>query len=323
VLLFAFEAWIAPNATRTVNAFLMVPFQLATVAAVWLTRARWAPWLAGFVACWPLNAFSWEFKFDLVPAALLAVGLVLALRERWAWSGVLLGAGALVKWTPGLAFVALLAWLVARRGPAAAARHAVAFVATVALVYVPFVIWNAHDVLAAYTRQGKRAITPESLWFLPLRHLFGNAHVLKHISESAGAPHWGNVTAGAIQAAVVVAFVVLAARARTLPRAVAVAALTPVAFLITNRIFSPQFLIPMFAAWAIAAAFVVRSPREQLAAGALAAAASFANAFVYPFALPRYDVTWQLASLTLFVCAIALTAWLAVRSSEGARAATG
>jgi Glycosyltransferase family 87 len=323
VLLFALEAWIAPHATRTFNAFLMVPFQLVTVAAVWLTRTRYAPWLAALLAFWPLNAFSWEFKFDLVPAALLALGLVLALHERWGWSGIVLGVGALAKWTPGLAFVPLLAWLLVRRRGEAAARHAIAFAATVALVYVPFLVWNAHDVLAAYTRQGKRTITPESVWFLPLRHLFGDAHVRTHISESAGAPHWANVAAGVIQAALVVVLVALAARAPTLRRAVALAALAPAAFLISNRIFSPQFLVPLFAAWAIAAALVARSSREQLAAGALATAASFANAFVYPFALPRYDVTWQLASLVLFACAVALTAWLAVRSSEAARPAPG
>ena len=323
VLLFAFEAWIAPHATRTANAFLMVPFQLATLAAVWLTRARYAPWLVAVLAFWPLNAFSWEFKFDLVPAALLALGLVLALRERWGWSGVALGVGALVKWTPGLAFVALLAWLLVRRRSAPAKRHALAFVATVALVYVPFLIWSSHDVLAAYSRQGKRAITPESVWFLPLRHIFGDAHVRTHISEWAGAPHWANVGAGVIQAVLVLALVAAAARARSLPRAVALAALAPAAFLIANRIFSPQFLIPLFVSWAVAAALVARTPRQQLAAATLAAAASFANAFVYPFALPRYDVTWQLASLALFACAIAVTTWLAVRSFAAGSEAPG
>jgi len=228
-----------------------------------------------------------------------------------------------VKWTPGLAFVALLAWLLVRRRSAPAKRHALAFVATVALVYVPFLIWSSHDVVAAYTRQGKRAITPESVWFLPLRHIFGNAHVRTHISESAGAPHWANVAAGVIQAVLVLALVAAAARARSLPRAVALAALAPAAFLIANRIFSPQFLIPLFVSWAVAAALVARTPRQQLAAATLAAAASFANAFVYPFALPRYDVTWQLASLALFACAIAVTTWLAVRSFAAGSEAPG
>ena len=64
----------------------MIPFQLVTVAAVWAFRTRTTPWLAALVALWPLNAFFWEFRFDPVPAAFLAVGLLLATRERWGLS---------------------------------------------------------------------------------------------------------------------------------------------------------------------------------------------------------------------------------------------
>ena len=46
---------------------------------------------------WPLNAYAWEFKFDLVPAALLAVGLALAYRERFGLAGLVLGIGAAVS----------------------------------------------------------------------------------------------------------------------------------------------------------------------------------------------------------------------------------
>ncbi|MEP6978487.1 MAG: glycosyltransferase 87 family protein, partial [Thermoleophilia bacterium] len=176
VLLFALESWLSGGGTRTANAIAMIPFQLGSVYAIWATRARLAPWLAAVVALWPLNAYSWEFKFDLVPTALLAAGLVLALRGRWSLAGVALGAGALVKWTPGLAFVALLAWLLASRRFVDARRHALAFVATVAVVYAPFLLWDPGAVGAAYSRQGGRSITAESVWYLVL-HPFGLAHL--------------------------------------------------------------------------------------------------------------------------------------------------
>ena len=115
VLLFALDALLGGGPTRTSHAFLMIPFQLVTVAAVWALHTRWSRWLAALVALWPLDAFSWEFRFDLVPAALLALGLLFALRERWALSGALLGLGAAVKWTPALATAALVVWLVAGR----------------------------------------------------------------------------------------------------------------------------------------------------------------------------------------------------------------
>jgi hypothetical protein len=78
VLLFAFEAWLGGGATRTSHAFVMIPFQLVTVTAVWALRTRTTPWLAALVALWPMNAFFWEFRFDPVPAAFLALGLLFA-----------------------------------------------------------------------------------------------------------------------------------------------------------------------------------------------------------------------------------------------------
>ena len=319
VLLFALEAWLGGGATRTANALLMAPFQALTVAAVWLTRRQYAPWLAALIGLWPANAYYWQYKFDLAPAALLALGLVLALRERWALSGVALGAGTLLKWTPGLAGVALLAWLVASRRGREALAHGLAFVATIALVYVPALLLS-HDVLAAYSRQSGRTITPESAWYLLLRPL-GVAHVRTHISFSAGAPHWANVAGTVLQIALVTVVLLLTVRARSARSAIALAALAPATFLLANRIFSPQFVLVLFAAWGVAAALLVRARREQLAVGFVMAAAAVGNEFVYPFALPRYALTWPLCSALLFGAGAALTVWLAIRATRPAPAA--
>jgi hypothetical protein len=316
VLLFGLEAWAGGGVTRWANALAMVPFQLATVAAVWSLRTRYAPWLAAFVALWPLNAFSWEFKFDLVPAALLAVGAALAWRQRWGLSGAVLGAGALVKWTPGLAAVVLVAWLLASRRTRDALAHGAAFAAVVVLTYVPFLLWNADHVLAAYTRQSGRSITPESVWYLLLRP-FDLARVRTHLSFAAGAPEWADALAILVQAGLLVALVAAAVLARgRLDAAVALSALAPCVFLLTNRIFSPQFLVVLFAAWAVAAAVVARTRREQLAVGVTAALASACNAFVYPFALPHYAQTWVACSAVLFAASFALTGLLAWRAAH-------
>jgi len=314
VVLFAFEAWISGGATRVANAFVTIPFQVLLVGAVWALRTRTAPWLAAVVALLPLNPYFVEFKFDVVPAAALAVGLVLAQRGRWAWSGVVLGLGAVVKWTPGIAFVILLAWLVASRAPRSAARHAAAFALTVAVVYVPFLLWQPHDVLHAYTEQGGRDITPESLWYLPLRAL-GIAHFGTHISKAADVPGWANVFATVVQLLLVAAIVVLAVRRRgNLTAALALAALAPAVFLVTNRIFSPQFVLVLVGGWAVAAALVAPDRREQLLVGLAVGAVSVANAFVYPYALPHYDQTWPVASAVLFSLGLALTARLVART---------
>jgi Glycosyltransferase family 87 len=314
VLLFAAEAWLGGGGTRSANTLVMAPLGMLAAACVWLTRLPHAPWLAAVIGLWPANAFYWQYKFDLAPAAALALGLLLAYRGRWAWAGVALAVGTLVKWTPLLASIALVAWLARRARARAALVHAGVVLAVVVLAHLPFAVWD-NDVFAAYERQSGRAITPESIWYLPLR-LVGLAHVRTHISFAAGAPQWADVAAGVLQAAAVLALVLLAARAGSPAAAVALAALAPAAFLLTNRIFSPQFMLVLFASWAMAGALLARNRREQLAVGAFAAAAAAANAFVYPFALPRYDLTWPLASAIQFAAGVTLTAALAVRAAR-------
>ena len=98
---------------------------------------------------------------------------------------------------------------------------------------------------------------------------------------------------------------------------VAVAALAPVAFLLTNRIFSSQFLVVLLVAWAVAIALVSGSAREQLVLGAAAAAASLLNAFVYPFVLPGPSGIWEPTSALMFAVALSLTGWLLLASRRG------
>lgn len=313
VSLFAVEAWLGDSA-RTPNALLMIPFQLAAVAAVWSLRTRWSAWLAALVALWPLNAYFWEFKFDLAPAALLAVGLALAYRERFGLAGVALGVAAAVKWTPALAALALVVWLLGSRRMGDAVRHGAGFAAAFVLLTLPYLVWDADDVWAAYSIQGGRTITGESLPYLPL-HWLGQAELGESFTTDAVVPGWADPAATAVQLLVLGGVLALAWLARgRLAAGVALAALAPVAFLLTNRIFSSQFLVVLVVAWAVAIALLSGSAREQLLLGAAAAAASLLNAFVYPFVLPGPSGVWEPTSALMFAVALALTGWLLLAS---------
>jgi uncharacterized membrane protein len=301
---------------------LMVPFHVTTVWAIWSLRTRYSAWLAAVVAFWPMNTFFWEFRFDLAPTALLAVGLLLAYRERWAWSGFVLGLGTVVKWTPALSFVALAAWCVAGRQRRPAARLGGGFLAGVLLIYLPLLAWSPSELWAAYSTQGARSITGESLWYLPLR-LLGLVDEVPEFAFGAGAPDWADVLAAVVQALLVVGVVLVAALARDRSVAVATAAVAPALFLAVNRIFSPQFLVVMLAAWAIAAALLARNKREQLLLGLAMMAASLANAFVYPYVLWDRDVTWEACSSVLFLTAFALCGWACVRALRLSRPGFG
>jgi Glycosyltransferase family 87 len=323
VLLFALDAWLGDGATRTSHAFVMVPFQLVTVTAVWAFRTRVTPWLAALVALWPLNAFFWEFRFDLVPTALLAVGLLAAFRERWALSGAMLGIGAAVKWVPGVAFAVLAVWLLASGRRVALARHVGAFTAVFVFIHLPFVLWSPDAATYAYRYFSDQGMTGESVWYLLLAP-FGLATVdAKAFWLPADVPAWADPAAIAVQGLAMLLVVAVTVSARASLRAgVSLAALAPTVFLLTNRVFSPQYLVLMLAAWAIAGAVLLEDRRQQLALGGLAIAATTANAFVYPYTLFEHSL-WRAASVALFLTAAAATGWLVLRAVAEGRRPTG
>jgi uncharacterized membrane protein len=316
VLLFAFDALLGGGPTRTSHAFLMIPFQLVTVAAVWALRTRWSRWLAALVALWPLDAFSWEFRFDLVPAALLALGLLFALRERWALSGALLGLGAAVKWTPALATAALVVWLVAGRRWRPARAHVLAFGLVFVGLQLPFLVWDATHTLFSYRYFNGQGVTGESIWYLVLAPL-GHATVpLREFWLPATVPGWATSVTEVVQGCVLLAIGIAAWRARASARAgVAIAAMAPVLFLFGNRVFSPQYFVLIVPAWAIAGALVLRNRIEQLALGVAIMGATTANALVYPYTLFQHGL-WRPASAAMFLIGIATSIWILVRAVQ-------
>jgi hypothetical protein len=306
VLLFAFDALIGGGTTHVSHPFVMVPFELVLVVAIWCLRTRWSAWFATFVAVWPMNAFFWETKFDLVPSAFLVLGLGFAFRERWLLSGVALGLGAAMKWTPALSVAALAVWLIRSRGGRTAGAHVGGAVFAFLAVNVPFLVWSPHQVLAAYRLQGSRGITGESLPFIPLK-LLGLARSSDDFWSAAMVPNHANGVAIAVQGvAVLVSFIVVATRGRNLAAAVATAAMVPVVFLLFNRVFSPQFLVPLAAAWAVAGSLLARSRRDQLVLGILIGGATLANTLVYP----ARSSSWLLFSGTLFVLSLLATGFV-------------
>ena len=309
------------GSARTPNAFLMIPCNALLVSSLWSLRTETSSWLAAVAVLAPAEVWSWEFRFDLLPAALLAAGLALAWRDRWLLAAVVLGVGTWVKWTPALAAVGLVAWLVwSGRRRHLGATFAAVFLGTVVVLHAPFLLWSADEVLETLTGQGGRGITAESLPFLPLRAL-GLADVSGSgfVWEEAVRPDWADGAAVAVQGLVLVAALGLAATARSRRTALAVAALLPALFLLSNRIFSPQFSVVIAAGWLVAGALLCRTRRQQLVLGAATMTALAANMLVYPIEVER----WLAASAVFFAVALAITGALLWAASSRTRTGVG
>jgi hypothetical protein len=308
VLLFGIDALLGGRSVQPSHALLMIPFQLVVVFAIFQLRSRWSAWLAALFALWPAVLYFVHMRFDVVVVALLVLGLLFGRRERWIVAGALLGAGTAVKWSPALACVLLVVWLLFSHRPREALRHATAFLAAFLAITVPFLVWQTSDVLAAYSKQSTRGIIAESLPYLPLRALgLAEPGPSGQFQDAALVPAWADPAAVVVQILVVLAVVGLIAwRRASLDGAVAAAALVPVVFLLTNRVFSPQFALVALAGWAFAIALVAHSRNEQLVLGVAAMTATYANAMV----MPGFVGSWVGWSSLYFTISVALTGWL-------------
>lgn len=310
VMIFALDAWLGNGATDVSHAFVMIPFQLVAVGCVWELRTSWSPWFAAIVGLWPVQGFLIDNKYDAAPTAFLVLAIVLALRERWTWAGVALGVGAWLKWTPALTGIALAIWLLAADRRRDARALVVALAGSFALLNLPFFLWSPHNVLAAYTTQGSRGITAESVFYLPLR-LVGLAEPgPSGFWTAATVPSWANGVAIVIQALIVVGILACIPAQKSLSNAVTLAVIVPAAFLLTNRIYSPQFAILLLVTWAIAGSLLARNRYEQLVIGGLGLAATLVNGLIYP-ALIHPFAAWSAA---FYLLAFSATCWAFLRA---------
>ncbi len=267
--------------------------------------------LACFYALSPLLLPFWHGKYDSLPTALLALGLVAFAHRRTGWSGVALGIGGALKWTPWLA-APVLASGIARLRSLRSFTSLWAFAAggmiAVAATSIPFALIDWERFLAPYTLQGGRAITGESLWFLVFLVI-----APEHWSRLP-AP-WGAVETGrgfvgvavAVQGATLAGLMLNAVRpALSEWRLIALAALTPAVFLLLNRVFSPQYMLTITAAALIASAAVGDSPRVVRKLVLLLTIAQAANLLVWPNTVPW----WPLASAVMFIAAASAPGWI-------------
>ncbi len=189
----------------------------------------------------------------------------------------------------------LAAGLLGARDARGAVRLAAGAAAAFAAACLPFA--GRPDALAApYRFHAVRLLTGESLPYLPLRAL-GVVDRPERAWFEVAAPDWVPAATLAVTAALLAALAVAAARRPG--RAVALAAAAPAVFLLGNRIFSPQFLLPLALVWAVGMA----GGRAARRTGVLLAVAATANHAVWPTAAPR----WEVLQVVLFAAGVTAT----------------
>ena len=190
-------------------------------------------------------------RFDLVPATLVALALLLVASGRERAAALVAGAGIAVKLYPAL-LVPLLAVSAWRRGGRRELGIVVALAAApVVLVYLPFLVADPDGVAHSIGRQIDRPLQIESLGagvLLALHHAAGMS--LEWASGSGsqnlrgGAANAVAVLQGVLQvAAVLLVWVAFGRGPASAERIVRYAAASVVAFVALSKVLSPQFLV--------------------------------------------------------------------------------
>jgi uncharacterized membrane protein len=219
------------------NALMLMVCLIVTVVATALTVRR-RPWDAALVALAPGVILCSLINWDLLAVALTSVSMLLWSRGRPGWAGVLLGLGVAAKFYPLLLLgpLLLLCW---RAGRMRAFGVTVAGTAGAwALVNVPVYLLNPEGWAEFYTFSSTRGADWGSIWY-----------ALQVVGHPVPASSLNGVAVGLLMALCLgVAGLILFARRR--PRYAQVAFLVVAAFCLTNKVYSPQYvlwLIPLAA----------------------------------------------------------------------------
>ena len=222
-------------------------------------RAAW-PALALYALLVAVVAPLLPWRYDLFPALLTALALLCLVRQRPGWAGIWLGLGVAAKLYPAVLLLLFGAYYLAGKNRPALLRLALGSAGALAATLLPFVLIAPGPLLSFLRYHELRGLQLESLpaGVIVLAHVLGMTPA--RLEFNYGALHVASPLVGVVLRWLPVAFIVIFgavllsgwARFREEPAAngrvtnaslmaYSVAAL--LAFIITNKVFSPQYII--------------------------------------------------------------------------------
>lgn len=219
------------------NALLLGLCLIALVLATAVTVRR-RPWDAALVALAPALILTATINWDLLAVALTAIGLALWSRKHPVAAGVFIGLAAAAKFYPFLLLGPLLILCFRAKRMVAFWQFTAGVAAAWLVVNVPFMVINFYGWYHFYEFSSTRGEDFGSVW------LFVN-NMGAHVPDDAL-----NIVATGLFLVLCIGIAVLGLRAKRRPRLASLCFLVVAAFLLTNKVYSPQYvlwLIPLAA----------------------------------------------------------------------------
>jgi uncharacterized membrane protein len=217
---------------------------ISALVVAWATARthRRRPWDAAMFALAPGLLLTATINWDLYAVALTSVAMLAWARSRPALAGMLLGLAVAAKFYPLFVLGPLLVLCIRADRLAAFAKTFGVAVLTWAVVNLPFVLAWPEGWARFYVFSSDRSWDFGSVWY---------AFDLRGV-QLVSPDHVNTVAAGTFLV-LCLAIAVLGLRARRRPRLPQLVFLVVAAFLLTNKVYSPQFVL-----WLIPLAVLAR-----------------------------------------------------------------
>ena len=212
---------------------LFIPFVVTVIATALTTqKLRGQPMQAAMVVFAPTMILAATINWDLIPIALISLALLAWSHDRFTLTGVFLGLAIAAKFYPIVLLIGfvILAW--GKRDWKPTRRLMVATVIALLAVNIPVAVANFEGWSFFYRFNFDRAVDFGSLWFAITQ--IG----LPGIPETAL-----NVIATASFVVLLVGIAILVKKAPSTPTIYQVLFLVLAAFVVTNKVYSPQYVL--------------------------------------------------------------------------------
>lgn len=245
-LLAGFVAWLVPAGADSpglvyfdLNAVFATAAWIVTVIAT-MRMANRRPWDAAMVAVAPAMILSMFINWDIWAVMLAALAMLAFARNKPLLAGVLLGLGTALKLYPVLILGAVLVLALRTLKLRAAAVTFAATALTWLVVNVPFMFRDFQGWKYFYDFSRDRGAGNSSVWQA------WNITFPEHAVDAAFISFWAYF----LFALACAGIAVLALAAPQRPRIAQLVFLIVAAFILTNKVYSPQFvlwLVPLLA----------------------------------------------------------------------------
>jgi uncharacterized membrane protein len=209
-------------------------------ACTGLTAGRRRIWDAALFGLAPALVLNGVVNWDLIAVAFTSAALLAWSRRAPAVAGVLLACGVATKFYPLLLLVPLFALCLRAGKMRAFGRLVAAAVVTWLIIDLPIWLANPAGFGEFYAFSRSRGTEYNSLFYAFQYAVFGANHPW---DPGKHTPTWLNFWSGLLLTASLIAILALALFARRRPRLGQLAFLTVLAFLLTNKVYSPQYVL--------------------------------------------------------------------------------